>query len=167
LPDIYWCLPILHFKIKIRKHAASSIINKHTKTAWHRTHLIYKYLCDLKDRPPGKLYTFLLLKTAYVKKVSFDWWNILTRSYNANTRSISSVVSLLAFCQWNKKTTLHWFIVLLNTYVHVAPLYIVGSNVTIRVITKLPNSEQSYKGKVKTHNYINRQNGDCRHVLYE
>jgi hypothetical protein len=35
----------------------------------------------------------------------------------------------------------------------------------IRVITKLPNSEQSYKGKVKTHNYINRQNqsttGNC------
>ena len=28
----------------------------------------------------------------------------------------------------------------------------------IRVITKLLNSEQSYKGKVKTHNYINRQN---------
>jgi hypothetical protein len=28
----------------------------------------------------------------------------------------------------------------------------------IRVITKLPNSEQSYKGKVKTHTYINRQN---------
>ena len=28
----------------------------------------------------------------------------------------------------------------------------------IKVKTKLPNSEQSYKGKVKTHNYINRQN---------
>jgi hypothetical protein len=28
----------------------------------------------------------------------------------------------------------------------------------VRVITKLPNFEQSYKGKVKTHNYINRQN---------
>jgi hypothetical protein len=27
----------------------------------------------------------------------------------------------------------------------------------IRVITKLPNSEQFYKGKVKTHKYINRQ----------
>ena len=26
------------------------------------------------------------------------------------------------------------------------------------VLTKLPNSEQSYKGKVQTHNYINRQN---------
>jgi hypothetical protein len=25
-------------------------------------------------------------------------------------------------------------------------------------INKLPNSEQSYKGKVKTHKYINRQN---------
>ena len=31
-------------------------------------------------------------------------------------------------------------------------------DMSIRVITKLPNSEQSYKGKVKTHNYINRQN---------
>jgi hypothetical protein len=30
--------------------------------------------------------------------------------------------------------------------------------IIIRVIAKLPNSEQSYKGKVKTHNYINRQN---------
>ena len=26
------------------------------------------------------------------------------------------------------------------------------------VVTKLSNSEQSYKGKVKTHKYINRQN---------
>ena len=32
------------------------------------------------------------------------------------------------------------------------------TKVFIKVITKLPNSEQSYKGKVKTHNYINRQN---------
>ena len=35
----------------------------------------------------------------------------------------------------------------------------------LRVITKLLNSEQSYKGKVKTHKYINRQNhsttGNC------
>ena len=30
--------------------------------------------------------------------------------------------------------------------------------VQMRVITKLPNSEQSYKGKVKTRKYINRQN---------
>jgi hypothetical protein len=33
-------------------------------------------------------------------------------------------------------------------------------NLILRQIyyTKLPNSEQSYKGKVQTHNYINRQN---------
>jgi hypothetical protein len=37
-------------------------------------------------------------------------------------------------------------------------LGIVGFISQIKVITKLPNSEQSYKGKVKTHNYINRQN---------
>jgi hypothetical protein len=30
-------------------------------------------------------------------------------------------------------------------------------NPPIRVITKLPNSEQSDKGKVKTHKYINKQ----------
>ena len=38
------------------------------------------------------------------------------------------------------------------------PSYVVNIHSQIRVITKLPNSEQSYKGKVKTHNYINRQN---------
>ena len=31
-------------------------------------------------------------------------------------------------------------------------------SVHIRVITKLPNTDQSYKGKVKTHKSINRQN---------
>jgi hypothetical protein len=37
----------------------------------------------------------------------------------------------------------------------------------IRVITKLPNSEQSYKGKVKTHNYINRQNQSATGKLWK
>ena len=42
---------------------------------------------------------------------------------------------------------------------------------TIRVITKLPNSEQSCKGKVKTHMYINRQSNSmacdvARHEPY-
>jgi hypothetical protein len=32
----------------------------------------------------------------------------------------------------------------------------------IRVITKLPNSEQSYKGKVKTHKYINTKSVNNR-----
>jgi hypothetical protein len=37
----------------------------------------------------------------------------------------------------------------------------------IKVITKLPNSEQSYKGKVQTHNYINRQNQSTTGKLVE
>jgi hypothetical protein len=37
-------------------------------------------------------------------------------------------------------------------------IHATGMSFKIRVITKLPNSEQSYKGKVKTDNYINRQN---------
>jgi hypothetical protein len=37
----------------------------------------------------------------------------------------------------------------------------------IKVITKLPNSEQSYKGKVKTHYYINRQNQSTTGKLWK
>jgi hypothetical protein len=37
----------------------------------------------------------------------------------------------------------------------------------IRVITKLPNSEHSYKGKVKTHKYINRQNQSTTRKLWK
>ena len=37
-------------------------------------------------------------------------------------------------------------------------IHVIITSMFVKVITKLPNSEQSYKGKVKTHNYINRQN---------
>ena len=37
----------------------------------------------------------------------------------------------------------------------------------IRVITKLPNYEQSNKGKVKTHKYINRQNQSTTGKLWK
>ena len=37
-------------------------------------------------------------------------------------------------------------------------LGLVARQQLIRVITKLPNSEQSYKGKVNTYKYIKRQN---------
>ena len=37
----------------------------------------------------------------------------------------------------------------------------------IRVITKLPNSEPSYKGKVKTHKYLNRQNQSTTGKLWK
>ena len=43
----------------------------------------------------------------------------------------------------------------------------VANHWQIKVITKLPNSEQSYKGKVKTHNYINRQNQSTTGKLWK
>ena len=42
--------------------------------------------------------------------------------------------------------------------VHVLTMLYPINDLKIRVITKLPDSEQSNKGKVKTHKYINRQN---------
>jgi branched-subunit amino acid aminotransferase/4-amino-4-deoxychorismate lyase len=45
-------------------------------------------------------------------------------------------------------------------------ILMVQTNNQIKVITKLPNSEQSYKGKVKTNNYINRQNQPTTGKLY-
>jgi hypothetical protein len=47
----------------------------------------------------------------------------------------------------------------------VKPKLVTSKYRRIKVITKLPNSEQSYKGKVKTHNYINRQNQTNRLVI--
>jgi hypothetical protein len=38
---------------------------------------------------------------------------------------------------------------------------------SIRVMTKLPNSGQSYKGKVKTHKYINRHNQSTTGKLWK
>ena len=46
-------------------------------------------------------------------------------------------------------------------------LVCLGGCAWIRVITKLPNSEQSYKWKVKTHKYINRQNQSTTGKLWK
>jgi hypothetical protein len=40
-------------------------------------------------------------------------------------------------------------------------------NSQIRVITKLPNSEQSYKGKVKTHNYKYKTDKISQNLLFK
>ena len=47
--------------------------------------------------------------------------------------------------------------IVIMMYMYLTMLYPIN-DLKIRVITKLPNSEQSNKGKVKTHKYINRQN---------
>ena len=45
-----------------------------------------------------------------------------------------------------------------NTVLVLSKSHLVGYLRQIRVITKLPNSEQSYKGKVKINKYINIKN---------
>ena len=51
-----------------------------------------------------------------------------------------------------------WYVRFYYNYMHYS---------SIKVITKLPNSEQSYKGKVQTHNYINRQNQSTTGKLWK
>jgi hypothetical protein len=58
---------------------------------------------------------------------------------------IQSLLHYIENAQENKKNT-------------ILSYKIAENSKQIKVITKLPNSEQSYKGKVKTHNHINRQN---------
>jgi hypothetical protein len=61
-----------------------------------------------------------------------------------------------------------WMLVFTNKDLNALFLYVFGCLcLQIRVITKLPNSEQSYKGKVKTHNYINRQNQSTTGKLWK
>ena len=71
----------------------------------------------------------------------------------------------IAFKEWrdtrtfsNLKSTHCTLLILLIINLVTKKSLCIVSKVQIRVITKLPNSEQSYIGKVKTHNYINRQN---------
>jgi hypothetical protein len=47
------------------------------------------------------------------------------------------------------------------------PIFIFFGWCSIRIITKLSNSEQSSKGKVKTHKYINRQNQSTSGILWK
>jgi hypothetical protein len=66
--------------------------------------------------------------------------------------------------------------VLLNMFVHWIILHVIHllephllhwNDLKIRIITKLPNSEQSYKGKAKIHKYINRQNQSTTGKLWK
>jgi hypothetical protein len=58
---------------------------------------------------------------------------------------------------------LYEVITISNIFLYYTCIFTLRNTTPIKVITKLPNSEQSYKGKVQTHNYINRQN--CAKVI--
>jgi hypothetical protein len=92
-------------------------------------------------------------------------WMSVKSADNFQIREHSCVffLYLLLSASWNAND-LSWYISVIRqtvryrTLVFTQPVFVLFFCVFIRVITKLPNSEQSYKGKVKTHNYINRQN---------
>ena len=74
--------------------------------------------------------------------------------------------SCLSFFFWSKYFQL-LIIHLVSFDVYVLVCIVTQSDTIIRVITKLPNSEQSYKGKVKTHKSINRQNQSTTGKLWK
>ena len=76
----------------------------------------------------------------------------LAQSFNCTCLCLDDVLSLFILALWFR-----WW----HTSVQLSLKY------TIRVISKLQNSEQSYKGKVKTHNYINRQNQSTTRKLWK
>ena len=89
-----------------------------------------------------------------------DWGNVSTltpeviNSHNSLSESSRRQTNDYA-CEMSRKTIKHRTNCSRHVESHVTTYMFL---VWIKVITKLPNSEQSYKGKVKTHNYINRQN---------
>ena len=68
----------------------------------------------------------------------------------------------------DQSTSMTWYIFLDNSSVIFREFILAcWSCCLIKVKTKLPNSEQSYKGKVQTHNYINRQNQSTTGKLWK
>ena len=77
---------------------------------------------------------------------------------------LSNIMALSAHDQGYSRNAL-FALKLISTFVFLDfPWY---DGYLIRVITKLLNSEQSYKGKVKTHKYINRQNQSTTGKLWK
>ena len=79
---------------------------------------------------------------------------------------------IMGVCQWEHTCDRLFVCVLSCIYIVGMLLFHYGcvsvrAYVWIRVITKLPNSEQFYKGTVKTHNYINRQNQSTTGKLWK
>jgi hypothetical protein len=92
-----------------------------------------------------------------------SWWGVF------HTTLCDKVWQWLATGQWFSPGTLFSFTNKTDRYDITEILLKVTLNTInlIKVITKLLNSEQSYKGKVKTHNYINRQNQSTTGKLWK
>ena len=96
-----------------------------------------------------------MMQKCNVKQNKTNTKNLLNANNNSRNKIVlfhtRAMLSLFVVVNLDESATMR----LLLVYQYFLHIFIVQQ---IRVITKLPNSEQSYKGKVKTHKYINRQN---------
>ena len=127
---------------------------------------------------PEKIYTHhcyhinhgILLKKIYTRHCCqiTQWIRILFRLFFLLLTCLKTVFidRCLSFFFWSKYFQL-LIIHLVFFDVYVLVCIVTQSDTIIRVITKLPNSEQSYKGKVKTHKSINRQNQSTTGKLWK
>ena len=117
----------------------------------------------------GKLSTHFQIKTEFTTEKYFELKNIVNRSIVTTFRISVHRLRIeteryerIRNCQGNlvmldrgEMICLHC---ILNEVEDESNMLFKCPIYEIKVITKLPNSDQSYKGEVKTHNYINRQN---------
>jgi hypothetical protein len=86
--------------------------------------------------------------------------NLVGSIYERSSKRIANFV-LICWETWSPQT------VLVSDWSISNKIFSSEAVCPIRVITKLPNSEQSYKGKVKAHNYTNRQNQSTTGKLWK
>ena len=112
----------------------------------------YMYILSVSIAP------FFLVDTVGILMVwaSLLCWSVWVVSSVEGLMSAVCVCTQVVFSPTASLFAFHWSI-------RLAFLLLVE----VRVITKLPNSEQSYKGKVKTHKYINRQNQSTTGKLWK
>jgi hypothetical protein len=110
----------------------------------------------------GQLYGKLCIKVLPQNLIERIFW-----TSNINIKTDQLTVTLTSSHYYNKIVFYHFCFAchktrLFNFYpgyeMSKISTFFYHNNQSIRAITKLPNSEQSSKGKVKTHRYINRQN---------
>ena len=141
---IFWLSAVVFFTLFIHLRQLCvffllSICQSNTPLASAIMNLKYIF----KKRKPNSDIKILRYSFNFVCLLKYNFWDS-TRKYWL-TKLERMYVNKHCVFHCSKSKTVH----------DSTPVQII---IYIRVITKLPNSEQSYKGKVKTHKYINRQN---------
>jgi len=146
---------------------------------WLDTMLLWKVCLSIGVRMPANVWLYKYCIPLLNDQSLLDWRKLCWSNWGAK----SNICESLLWSSNNMCTTVTWycltsreFMFFINSHsidnnrMCVLNLYLLNclfNGFKIRVITKLPNSEQSYKGKVKTHNYINRQNQSTTGKLWK